>query len=76
MDYIASSAEDLLIDSFQIKILPGASCVTNRRSCSYFTAGSNIYQSGSGARGARVLRVNITGDGWLDLYSSTTLYLG
>ena len=29
----------------------------------YFTAGSNIYQSGSGAR---VIRINLTGEGWLD----------
>ena len=63
MDYIANSAEDLLIDSFQFKITPGASYVTDRRSVSYFTAGSNIYQSGSGTR---VIRLNISGDGWLD----------
>ena len=63
VDYIANSAEDLLIDSFQFKIPPGASYVTDRRSVSFFTAGSNIYQSGSGTR---VIRLNITGDGWLD----------
>jgi hypothetical protein len=37
--------------------------VAERRSVSYFPSGSNIYQSGSGAR---VIRVNLTGEGWLD----------
>ena len=62
VDYIANSAEDLHIDSFQFKIPPGASYVTDRRSVSLLTVGSNIYQSGSGTR---VIRVNTTGDGWL-----------
>ncbi len=62
-EYVMNSAEDLLIDSFQFKVPPGASYVTDRRSVSYFTAGSNIYQSGSGTK---IIRINITGDGWLD----------
>ena len=60
---MANRAEDYLADSFQFKIPPGASYVTDRRSCSYFTAGSNLYQAGSGDR---VIRINLTGDGWLD----------
>ena len=63
VESLANTAEDLLIDSFQFKIPPGASYVTERRSISYFTAGSNIYQSGSGTK---IIRINITGDGWLD----------
>ena len=59
----ANSIEDYLIDGLSFKLQPGASYVTDRRSVSYFTAGSNIYQSGSGAR---VIRINLTGDGWLD----------
>ena len=55
---MANSAEDYLIDSFQFKIPPGASYVTDRRSCSYFTAGSSIYQAGSGTR---VIRINLAG---------------
>ena len=62
-DSMANRAEDYLIDSFQFKIPPGASYVADRKSCSYFTAGSNIYQAGSGTR---VIRINLTGDGWLD----------
>ena len=40
----------------------GASDVTDRRSVSYFTAGSNIYTSGSGTK---VIRINLSGDSWL-----------
>ena len=63
VDAMANSVEDYLIDGLSFKLSPGASYVTDRRSVSYFTAGSNIYQSGSGARG---IRINLTGDGWLD----------
>jgi hypothetical protein len=63
VDAMANTAEDLLIDSFQLKIPPGASYVTDRRAISYFTASSNIYQSGSGTK---IIRINLTGDGWLD----------
>ena len=63
MDSFANTAEDLLIDAFQLKILPGASYVTDRRTISYFTAGSNIYQSGSGTK---IIRTSVPGDGWLD----------
>ena len=60
---MASSAEDYLSDSFHFKNPHGASYVTDRRSCSYFTAGSNMYQAGSGTR---AIKLNLTGDGWLD----------
>ena len=60
---MANSAEDYLIDSFQFKIPPGASYVTDRRAVSYFTSGSNIYASNGGTH---VIRINLTGDGWVD----------
>ena len=66
VDSMVISAEDYLTDSFQFKIPPGASYVTDRRTVSYFTAGSNIYTSGSGAK---VIRINLTVDSWLDLGS-------
>ena len=59
VDSMANSAEDYLIESFQLKIPPGASYVTDRRTVSYFTAGSNNYTSNG-------VRINLTGDGWLD----------
>jgi hypothetical protein len=63
VDSMANSVEDYLIDGLSFKLNPGASYVAERRSVSYFPSGSNIYQSGSGAR---VIRVNLTGEGWLD----------
>lgn len=63
VDAMANSVEDYLIEGLSFKLSPGASYVTDRRSVSFFTAGSNVYQSGSGAR---VARINLTGDGWLD----------
>ena len=58
-----NSSEDILSDSFQFKVPLGASYVADRRSVPYFTAGRNIYQSGSGAK---IIRINVAGDGWLD----------
>ena len=63
VDAMANTTEDLLIDSFQFKIPPGASYVTNRRTISCVTSGSNIYQSGSGNK---TIRISLTGDGWID----------
>ena len=63
MESMANSVEDYLISGLSFKLDPGASYVTDRRNVSFFTAGSNIYQSGSGAR---VIRIMLTGDGWLD----------
>ena len=60
---MASSVEDYLIGGLSFELNPGTPYLTERRSVSYFTEGSNIYQSGSGAR---VIRINLTGDGWLD----------
>ena len=63
MESMASSVEDYLISGLSFKLDPGASYITDRKSVSYFTAGSNVYSSGSGAR---VIRIMVTGDGWLD----------
>ena len=63
VDAMANSVTYFLIDGLSFKLNPGASYVTDRRSVSYFAAGANEYQSGSGAR---VFRFNLTGDGWLD----------
>ena len=63
VDAMANSVEDYLIDGLSFKLQPGASYVTDRRSVTFFAAGSNVYTSSSGAR---VIRINLTGDGWLD----------
>jgi hypothetical protein len=63
VDALANSTEDYLVDGLSFKLQPGAIYVTDRRSVNYYAAGSNVYTSASGAR---VLRINLTGDGWLD----------
>ena len=63
VDSMANIAEDYLIDSFHLKIPPGASYDTDLRSVSYFTAGSSIYQA---VAGTKIARINLAGDGWLD----------
>jgi len=63
VDTMVSSIEDYLIDGLSFKLNPGASYVTDRRSVSFYVAGSNDYLPGSGAR---VARINLNGDGWLD----------
>lgn len=71
VDAVVNSVEDYLIDGLSFKLSPGASYVTDRRSVSYWVAGSNVYQPGSGAR---VARINLTGDGWLDPSTVRVLY--
>ena len=63
VDSMAHSVEYYLIEGLSFKLQPGASYVTDRRSVNYYAAGSNVYTSASGAR---VIRINLTGDGWLD----------
>ena len=63
VDSMANSVEDYLISGLNFKLSEGASYVIDRRNCSYFTDGSKVYQSGSGAR---VIRIMLTSDGWLD----------
>ena len=63
VDSMANSVEDYLIEGLSFKLQPGASYVTDRRSVNFYAAGSNVYTSASGAR---VIRINLTGDSWLD----------
>ena len=63
VDAMVNGVEDYLIECLSFKLQPGASYVTDRRSVSYFPAGSNVYVAQTGTR---VIRINLTGDGWLD----------
>ena len=71
VDAVVNSVEDYLIDGLSFKLSPGASYVTDRRSVSFWTAGANDYRPGSGAR---VIRLNLTGDGWLDPSTVRVVY--
>ena len=71
VDAMVNSVEDYLIDGLSFKLQPGASYVIDRRSVSFFVAGSNDYLPGSGAR---VARINLNGDGWLDPSTVRVVY--
>ena len=63
VEAMANSVEDYLMDGLSFKLSPGASYVTNRRNVTWYTSGSQIYVSG---QGARVIRLQMNGDGWVD----------
>ena len=63
VESMANSVEDYLIDGRSFKLSPGASYVTNRRNVTWYTSGSQIHISG---QGARVIRLQMNGDGWVD----------
>ena len=62
MESHAQAAEDYLIDGLSFKLAPGASYVTNRRSVTFYPQGGNSYSP----TGVKVIRIALTGDGWLD----------
>ena len=63
VEAIANSAEYYLIEGLNFKLSPGASYITDRKSVTCFTSGSQNYISG---QGARVIRLQINSDAWLD----------
>ena len=71
VDAMAASAEDYLIDSVSFKLPSTASYVIDRRSVSFWPSGANEYASGTGSK---VIRMNLTGDGWLDPSTVRVIY--
>ena len=63
MEAISNSIEDKLIDSLQFKLKEGASYINDRRSVTFHAAGSNIYSSRTGNK---LIKIQLTGDNWLD----------
>lgn len=59
----AQSVEDYLIEGLSYKLNAGASYVTKRRSCSFFSSGSDTYSPSSGVK---VIRINLNGTDWCD----------
>ncbi len=62
MESHAQATEDYLIEGLSFKLAPGASYVTNRRSVSFYPQGGNSYAP----NGVKVIRLALTGEGWLD----------
>ena len=63
VEAIANSVEDKLIDSLTSKLKGGASYITDRRSCTFYPSGSNVYRS---QHGTKTIKINLTGDHWMD----------
>ena len=63
VEAIAKGIEDQLVDGLSLKLNPGASYVTDRRSVTDHPQGSNVYMPGSGTK---LIRILLTGDNWLD----------
>ena len=59
------SPEDILIDNLSFKLNKGSSYITDRRSVSFWPAGSNVYKPSSGNR---VIKFTLNGEdnAWLD----------
>ena len=62
---MTNSAEDYLIDGLSFKLPPGASYVTDRKSSTFYSIGSNIYTP---TGGVKLLKFQLNGDdgNWLD----------
>lgn len=63
VEAMANSVEDRLIDGLSFKLDKGASYITDRRSVTFHPQGSNVYTTSSGTR---LIKINLTGDGWVD----------
>ena len=65
MEAITNAAEDYLIDGLSFKMAPGASYVTDRKSSTFWSVGSNAYTP---TGGVKLLKFQLTGDdgNWLD----------
>ena len=70
MEATTSAVEDSLVHSLDFKIKPGASYITGRRNCSFFASGGNTYAP----NGVKVLRFQLSSDGWLDPSSVRIMY--
>jgi hypothetical protein len=64
MENLTNSAEEVLIASLSFKLPSSGQYVSDRRSCTFHTEGSNSY---SASAGTKVIRFRLAGDGsWLD----------
>ena len=63
MENITASADEVLVDSLSFKLPASGNYVTDRRSVTFHTEGSNAY---SASNGTKVIRFRLAGEGWLD----------
>ena len=65
MESLSNGVEDQLIEGLKFKLLPGSAYVTDRRKCTFWASGSNIYKPLSGTKVVRFL-LNGEDGTWLD----------
>ena len=65
MEAITNGAEDFLINGLSFKMPPGASYVTERKSSTFWSVGSNAYTP---VGGVKLIKFQLNGDdgNWLD----------
>jgi hypothetical protein len=63
MENLTNSAEEVLVDSLSFKLPGSGQYVTERRSTTWHTEGSNAY---SPLSGTKVIRFRMAGEGWMD----------
>ena len=65
MESMTNATEDYLVDALSFKMPPGASYITDRKSVTYWTVGSNAYTP---TGGVKLLKFQLNGDdgNWLD----------
>jgi hypothetical protein len=63
MENLTNAAEEVLVDSLSFKLPGSGQYVTDRRSVTWHTEGSNSY---SASAGTKVIKFRMAGDGWLD----------
>ena len=63
METVSNSIEDKLLDGLSYKLDATASYITDRKSCTFWAMGSNIYAPNAGTK---VIKMVLNGEGWLD----------
>ena len=63
METVSNSIEYKLLDGLSHKLDATASYITERKSCTYWAVGSNVYAPNAGTK---VIKLLLNGDGWLD----------
>ena len=63
METVSNSIEDKLLDGLSYKLDATASYITDRKSCTFWAVGSNVYAPNAGTK---VIKLVLNGEGWLD----------
>ena len=62
VEAIANGIEDLLIDSLSFKLPSAARHITDRKSVTFYTSGSNEYST----TGTKLIKIAVNGEHWMD----------